>query len=179
MVRIPRTLPMLRRNTLPTGLQARLRNDLAAPICLRKGWPLLGTCALLLLVSAPPLHAVSPVVATSTTLTVVPGTGVTQGTALTLQAAVVAESAPVTQGSVTFYDGSRVITTVQVVSSESAYPPGTANFKLYLGPGSHALKAVYRGTKSYWASTSQTVTVTVNPPAPTATSAAISSSGGA
>ena len=106
-------------------------------------------------------HAVGAATATSTTLSVTPGMTISQGTALTLQAAVSAGGSPVTGGSVTFYDGARVLTVVQVVYAGSTYAPGTANCKLFLGPGSHSLLAVYAGTASFLPSTSVAASVTV------------------
>jgi len=73
---------------------------------------------------------------------------VTQGTVLTLQAVVDADG-PVTAGAVTFYDGTRTLAPVQLVSKGSSSTHGTANLRLFLGPGSHALKAVYGGTNAF------------------------------
>lgn len=84
----------------------------------------------------------------------------TQGTVLTLQAVVDAGGA-VTAGAVTFSDGTRVLASVQLVSTGSSFTHGTANLKLFLGPGSHVLKAVYGGTHGYVKSTSPTQTITV------------------
>ncbi|MHB1021315.1 MAG: beta strand repeat-containing protein [Acidobacteriaceae bacterium] len=116
---------------------------------------------------------------TQTTLTVTPGGSVTQGTMLTVQAAVSAGGSPVTQGSVTFYDGTKVLEQVQVVSSGSAYTHGTANFKIYLGAGSHVMKAVYTGTNLYPTSTSSTQTVTVTASSTAVTATKITASGSA
>jgi len=99
------------------------------------------------------------------------------GTALTLQAAVSTGATPVTQGSVTFYDGARVLAAVQVVYNGSTYTYGTANLKLYLGPGTHVVKAAYAGTSIYWGSTSASTIITVTLPSPVATTIAITSSG--
>jgi len=104
---------------------------------------------------------------------------VTQGTVLTLQAVVDAEGA-VTAGAVTFFDGTRVLASVQLVSTGSSFTHGTANLKLFLGPGSHVLKAVYGGTHAYVKSTSsiQTITVTASSLAATTTTFASSGSAG-
>jgi len=114
---------------------------------------------------------------TSTSLSVSPGTTVTQGAALTLQASVQAGGVPVTRGSVTFYDGASTIASAQLVSTGSAYPQGTANCKVRIGPGSHALKAVFGGTNVSSPSSSPPATVTVTNTAPTASTTAITSSG--
>ncbi len=96
--------------------------------------------------------------ATATSLSVTPATSVTERTALTLQAGVTTTGpVPVTRGSVTFYDGSRVLSVVELVYNESVFTTGTANFQLFLGPGSHVLKAVYDGTSTYQPSASSTL----------------------
>ena len=124
-------------------------------------------------------QAQSSPVATSTTLSVGPGASVTEGTVLTLQAAVTGGGSPVTAGSVTFYDGNAVLVAVQLVNRGVQYTHGTANFKLFLGPGSHVLKAVYSGTASFLASTSSTTSVTVTMPSTAVTATTITSSGSA
>jgi hypothetical protein len=74
--------------------------------------------------------------ATTTTIVVTPSGTVTQGTVLALQAVVDAGGA-VTAGSVAFYDGTKALAAVQLVSTGSAFTLGTANLKLRLGPGDH------------------------------------------
>lgn len=112
--------------------------------------------------------------ATATTLSISPGTSVTVGTPITLQATVDAGGTPVTLGTVTFYDGTSVLAAVQVVGKGVAYTHGTANFKLYLGPGTHNVKAVYGGTSLYAPSISSTATIAVVLASPTATTTTIS-----
>lgn len=110
----------------------------------------------ILLVCAPHGQA-SPTPATTTALSVTPGGSVTQGTILTLQATVLAGATAVSTGSVTFYDGITVLSSAQLVNSAgSTYTLGSANMKLRLGPGSHAIKAVYGGVNSYQSSASST-----------------------
>jgi hypothetical protein len=58
---------------------------------------------------------------------------VTQGTVLTLQAVVDAGGA-VTAGAVTLSDGTRVLASVQLVSTGSSFTHGTANLKLFWDP---------------------------------------------
>lgn len=96
----------------------------------------------------------------------------TEGTTLTLQASVTAGATVVSQGSVTFYDGARVLSNVELVYTGSTFPPGTANFKLFLGPGSHILKAVYSGTNTHLASSSSTTSLTVTMPSSAVTTTA-------
>ena len=141
--------------------------------------PCTGLLALLpVFLAASSFAAVSP---TSTTLTISPGTSVSAGKVLTLQAAVVAGGTPVTRGSVTFYDGSTALAAVQLVSQGVAYPHGTANYKLVLGPGTHSLTAVYAGTNQFAGSSApaQAVTVALASPPPTSTVIAASGSPGA
>ncbi len=109
--------------------------------------------------------------ATTTTLSIAPGTSLTTGTVVTLQASVGAGGTPVTQGTVVFYDGAAVLASAQVVGRGVAYTHGTANCKLYLGPGTHTMKAVYGGTSLFTASASAptVITVVLASPAPTAT----------
>ena len=115
--------------------------------------------------------------ATATTLIVNPGISITQGTVLTLQAAVNTSSSPVLRGAVTFYDGTKVLTAVQLVNSGSAYTHGKANFKVLLAAGDHALKAVYNGASTFAASTSAATTVSVTFGSPAATTTSISATG--
>ena len=128
-----------------------------------------------------PFCLAAPTPATTTTLTVAPGSPATQGTILTLQATVTvtAGGAPVTTGSVNFYDGANLMAAVQLVNAASTYTNGTANLKLRLGPGSHVIKAVYGGVNAYLTSTSSTQTMTVTASSAAATSTLITSSGSA
>src|SRR5215510_1175917 len=63
---------------------------------------------------------------------------------------------PVTVGSVTFYDGARVLGTVQMVrNSSKGFTPATATLKTFVGSGPHSIRAVYNGTaKTYRSSSS-------------------------
>jgi hypothetical protein len=83
---------------------------------------------------------------------------------------------PVLLGAVTFYDGSRVLGTVQIVSGAGgSFAQGTANFKTAsFAPGANSITAVFAGTKIYSASTSPATTVTVT--GKTATSIVLSDS---
>lgn len=115
----------------------------------------------------------------TTTLTVAPGTSITQGTALTLQASVSSGGSAVTTGGVTFYDGATVLAPVQVVYSGTAFTQGTANLKVFLGPGTHDIKAVFGHTSAYHASTSSTETVTVTAASAATTLTTVTSTGAA
>jgi len=134
--------------------------------------------ALTVLLAAPLQAAIS---ATSTTLTVGPGSSVSAGTVLRLQATVDATGTAVTLGTVTFRDGTAVLGAVQVVGRGVAYTHGTASLKLALGPGSHSLMASYGGTSSgasqFASSASAAVSVTVTLGAPSSTSTVITSTG--
>jgi hypothetical protein len=99
---------------------------------------------------------------TVTALSVTPATSITMGTPLTLQAAVASADNAVTQGSVTFFDGTRTLAVVQVVYSGSSFPVGTANLKVFLGPGTHGVKAVYAYTNAFLGSVSTVTTITVS-----------------
>ena len=124
-------------------------------------------------------QAISAPAATTTLLSTTPATTVAAGSALTLQASVTGAGSPVTQGSVTFCDGPHLLVTVQVVSSGTTYPLGTANSKLLLGAGSHSITAVYNGTRTYLASASQASPITVASPTNGLTATAITSRGSA
>ena len=67
---------------------------------------------------------------------------------------------PLNEGSITFYDGTTVLGTAQIVSSGTSL--GTATFKTRSLPvGSNSLTAAFAGTTSYQPGTSPAVTVTV------------------
>jgi hypothetical protein len=93
----------------------------------------------------------------STTLTATPSSGAL-GTVVKLTATVVnAAAAPVTAGSVNFYDGTNLLSTVELVSTT-----GIATFETRsLTIGSHALTASFTGDDLNNASSSPAVTVTV------------------
>ena len=105
-------------------------------------------------------HAAAQSVNTTTTLS-----GVPPSSAQTLVATVRdSGNNAVTVGSVSFYDGSRVLGTLQLVRNGSkGFTPGTATLKTFLGSGSHLIKAVYNGTaKTYRSSSSLTSSIGVN-----------------
>ncbi len=122
--------------------------------------------ALLILVEA---HAQVAPIATTTTLAVSPSASVVSGTLVTLTATVADASGPVLHGTVTFYDGTRILANVQLVSTNSAgFTPGTATLKtLSLAVGTHSITAKFSGTNADLASASTAQSVTVSGPAPT------------
>jgi len=118
--------------------------------------------------------------ATTTTLSVGAGSSVSVGTVLSLRAVVDAGGTAVTRGTVTFRDGGTVLGAAQLVGRGVAYTHGTANLKLYLGPGSHVITAVYGGTSSgsqFSSSASAAASVMVTLASPSATSTVITSAG--
>jgi len=119
--------------------------------------------------------------ATTTTLTVGPGSSVSAGTVVTLQATVDAGGTAVTLGTVMFRDGTSVLGAAPLVGRGVMYAHGTANLKLTLGPGSHLITASYSGTSSeasqYAASASAAASVTVTLASPSSTSTVIASAG--
>src|SRR5205807_560680 len=57
--------------------------------------------------------------------------------------------------------GSRVMATLQLVrNSGKGFTPGTATLKMFLGAGSHAIRAVYNGTSKTYQSSSAAVSST-------------------
>ncbi len=113
--------------------------------------------------------------ATTTTLTSSPST-VALGTVVVFDAAVTSGGSAVTAGSVTFYDGTTAVNTAQVMSS-SGSEPGHAIYRTRLGPGSHAVKAVFHATNAYL--TSQSPATQITPTGVLATVTAISATGSA
>ena len=109
-------------------------------------------------------------VAAQTTLTASPTTS-TQGTVFTLQAAVIANGTHVSSGSVTFYDGTVVLGTTQVVSSTGIATLKTAS----LMPGTNAIQAKFNHDNLDANDSSNIVNVSVT--GSFATTATLSSSG--
>ncbi len=74
-------------------------------------------------------------------------TTATVGQTITLTATATATGFTAPGGTVTFYDGTRVLGRAQVVGSNPAagFTPGTATLKVRLGPGNHSVTAVYGG----------------------------------
>jgi hypothetical protein len=97
----------------------------------------------------------------ATTLKASP-TSAAWGTLVTLTATVKNGSAPVANGSVTFYDGTKAIGSAQVVTTASGGGVvGTATLKtLALPIGANSLTAKYSGANAASASAAATVTVT-------------------
>lgn len=132
---------------------------------------------ILLLLTPLRLYAVFGTASTATTLSVTPGTSVSRATLLTLQATIAAGPRALQHGSVTFYDGSAPLATVQVVYSGSTYTLGTASHHLYLGPGTHVLRALYSGSAMDWPSASSIAIVVVSAPPRGATSTTFTATG--
>jgi hypothetical protein len=73
-------------------------------------------------------------------------------------------------GNVTFYDGATSLNTVALSGGSASLQTSS------LSAGSHPIKAVYSGDSTYASSTSNTVTQTVNNPAPAATTTTVTGS---
>jgi hypothetical protein len=109
---------------------------------------------------------------TTTALSVSPSGSAASGTLLTLTATVTDQNAAaVLYGSVTFYDGTTQLQTVQLVSTNTAgFTPGTATYKtLSLAVGSHSLTAKFTPTNADAASTSTAQTYNITGPVRTVT----------
>jgi hypothetical protein len=122
-----------------------------------------------LLNTTPPI-AVSPPAATTTTLTADANPAVF-GQPVTLTATV-ASGTGVPTGTVTFFDGNTVLGEVAVD------PNGHASLLVKLGVGTHALRASFAGLSPFAASSSGTLSETVNGTATTTTLAADTSFAG-
>jgi hypothetical protein len=84
------------------------------------------------------------------------------GTVAVATAAVSDANGAVGEGVVDLYDGSKSIASLQLVrTSASGSAVGTATLRRVFGPGTHVLKAHFRGTVTDAASSSATVTLTV------------------
>ncbi len=132
------------------------------------------------LVLAIPAPVARAAVATTTQLSI-PVPSVAVGVPTLLVATVTdASNNPVLKGTVTFYDGSRALGSVQIVSlAGGSFTQGTANFKTAsFTPGANSITAVFAGTKTDSASTSAPTTVTVTGKNATATPLTFSVSGG-
>ena len=100
-----------------------------------------------------------------TVLTVTPSSGAV-GTIYTLTAtATDNNSNPVTSGAVTFYDGTKAIATIEVVSATGIATFKTADFVV----GTHSLTATFNGLDTLKPSTSAVKTITVTGKNPSAT----------
>lgn len=102
--------------------------------------------------------------ATTTTLSVSPSSPVTSGSLVTLTASVTNTGGAVLDGSVQFYDGTRLLGSTTLVSTGSAgFTPGTATFKTFaLAVGSHSLTAKFLGTNTNTTSTSSAESLTIS-----------------
>ena len=108
-------------------------------------------------------NAHATAITTTTTLSV-PVPSVAVGVPTLLVATVTdASSHPVLLGTVTFYDGSRPLGSVQIVSGAGgSFSQGTANLKTAsFTPGANSITAVFAGTTTDLSSTSPAKTVTV------------------
>jgi hypothetical protein len=124
-----------------------------------------------------PSLALAQQLTTTTALSVSPSGSAASGTLLTLTATVTDQNAAaVLYGSITFYDGTTSLRTVQVVSTNTAgFTPGTAIWKtISLAVGSHSLTAKFTATNTDAASASTAQSVTLTGPARSATSLSLS-----
>lgn len=104
---------------------------------------------------------------TATTLAVTPSSISAQQIA-TLTASIESTGAPVTVGTVSFYDGKLYLGSVQVVHDTShGYAAGTATLKTALRVGTHSKTATFLPTASLASSSSAIETVVVGPSAST------------
>jgi FG-GAP-like repeat/Bacterial Ig-like domain (group 3) len=114
---------------------------------------------------APPARAAT---ATTTTLTVTPSNSIAAQQIATLTASVQAAGAPVTVGTVNFFDGKLYLGSVQVVRDASrGYAVGTATVKMALSVGTHSIAATFLPTATLASSTSASQTVTITGTGPT------------
>lgn len=86
-----------------------------------------------------------------------PSLSIAANTSITIAANVSVRGAPVTQGTVTFFDGTVAL------ASETMSSAGTASFITILGSGAHDLSSTYNGSGSASASTSISTTVLITP----------------
>jgi hypothetical protein len=108
---------------------------------------------------APPAKAAT---ATTTTLAVTPSNSIAAQQIATLTASVQAGGAPVTVGTVNFFDGKLYLGSVQVVRNAShGYAVGTATVKMALSVGTHSIAATFLPTATLASSTSTSQTVTI------------------
>ncbi len=113
--------------------------------------------------SAININYAATAVPNATSLTVSPTTA-TVGQTVTLTATATATGFTAPGGTVTFYDGTRVLGRAQIVGNNPAagFTPGTATLKVRLGPGSHSVMATYGGVVGASTPTSSScITVTV------------------
>ena len=108
---------------------------------------------------APPARAAT---ATTTTLAVLPSNSIAAQQIATLTASVQAGGAPVTAGTVNFFDRKLYLGSVQVVRNAShGYAVGTATVKMALSVGTHSIAATFLPTATLASSTSTSQTVTI------------------
>ena len=87
---------------------------------------------------------------------------VSASTVTTATATVTTAGSPAKVGIVDFFDGKQVVSSVQIIGIASSYGAiGTASFRKVFAPGTHTLKAVYRGTLTIPAATSSPAVLTV------------------
>ncbi|MBW4028180.1 MAG: hypothetical protein HIU93_12365 [Acidobacteria bacterium] len=118
--------------------------------------------------------------ANTITLAATPAAATTEGV-VTLTATVVTGGIPATAGTVTFFDGTTALGSVQVAGSSPAkgHTTGAAVLTLRLGPGTHAITASYGGILAApTAITSAVSTVTVTGTTPSLVSIAAASNTG-
>ncbi len=103
------------------------------------------------------------------------GKAITYGEQLTLTASVADQdgiaSAPTATGTVTFFDGSTVLGTVNLSSGTAKFTTTTP-----LAAGTHSLSATYKGNSSYGTSTSTALNQVVNAPTTTAITSSLNPS---
>ena len=104
---------------------------------------------------------------------------VASGSPVTLTATVTAGGSPVSPGMVTFCNAAATYCEAPaVLGTAQLTPNGTASIKLFLGIGTHSIKAVFAGTNSDATSSSTAQTLTVTGVHPTTTTIASSGSAG-
>jgi hypothetical protein len=86
-----------------------------------------------------------------------PNPQIAEGTPVTITAVVAINNAPLTQGTVTFFDGTVALATVPTGNF------GAPSFVVTLGAGPHSLSATYNGTNSTSASASLAITIIITP----------------
>ncbi|MBV9157680.1 MAG: VCBS repeat-containing protein, partial [Acidobacteriaceae bacterium] len=122
------------------------------------------------------ITAVTPTA--STTTLAVSSNSVTKGSIVTLTATVTDIGNPVTQGLVTFCNGTAQFCEDSAVLGKAHLTnSGTATLKLALPVGNNSIKAVFGGTDDVKSSTSSAQTVTVTAPSSIATSTALTLNG--
>ncbi len=111
----------------------------------------------------------------ATTLSLNPPSPIVAGQVETLTATVTSGSQPVTSGTVTFFNGTQPLGTVQIAIYGGA---ATATLRTRFAPGSDTLTAQYNGTNSYGQSTSAPQPLIVTGTEPTISTLAATPNGG-